>query len=93
MVVNSQGSTVIWKPKSQGLLVEDTGVKSMLVGNENVGGSGVGVLHAQIRAIFYLKFENENSDQEEQLHQVKLNQTVYCRLSYGYKAKKSCTLS
>jgi hypothetical protein len=22
------------------------------------------VLHAQIRAIFYLKFENENSDQE-----------------------------
>ncbi|KAK2427648.1 Lung seven transmembrane receptor family protein [Trifolium repens] len=74
------GSTVIWKPKSQGLLVEDTGVKSMLVGNENVGGSGVGVLHAQIRAIFYLKFENENSDQEEQLHQLKLNQTVYCRL-------------
>jgi hypothetical protein len=38
----------------------------MLVGNGKVDGSGVGVdvLHAQIRAIFYLKFENENSDQE-----------------------------
>jgi hypothetical protein len=38
----------------------------MLVGNGKVDGSGVGVdvLHAQIRAIFYLKFENGNSDQE-----------------------------
>ncbi|WJX18990.1 hypothetical protein P8452_08734 [Trifolium repens] len=40
----------------------------MLVGNGKVVGSGVAVdvLHAQIRAIFYLKFENENSDQEVQ---------------------------
>jgi hypothetical protein len=36
----------------------------MLVGNGKVDGSGVDVLHAQIRAIFYLKFENGNSDQE-----------------------------
>ncbi|WJX40684.1 hypothetical protein P8452_28133 [Trifolium repens] len=43
-----------------------TGVKSMLVGNGKVDGSGVGAdaLHAQTRAIFCLKFENENSDQE-----------------------------
>jgi hypothetical protein len=34
----------------------------MLVGNGNVDGSGVAVyvIHAQIRAIFYLKLENEN---------------------------------
>jgi hypothetical protein len=38
----------------------------MLVGNGKVDGSGVGAnaLHAQTRAIFCLKFENENSDQE-----------------------------
>ncbi|WJX34467.1 hypothetical protein P8452_22578 [Trifolium repens] len=38
----------------------------MLVSNGKVDGSSVGAdaLHAQIRAIFYLKFENENSDQE-----------------------------
>lgn len=99
-VINSQGSTVIWKPKSYGTVsggATVTNVESTPVGKGKVGGSGNGVDvastqksggsavlsklfsgnllenftvdsstygHAQIRATFYPKFENEKSDQE-----------------------------